>query len=200
MEKTTLTKLLFSISIFLLFLITIRCYTTFKHPQVYSTSDSTDVYYSEEITFLNDCSSCHEQNNPVNDPHLQVYDYPLYEENYSWQYYYIIPWWIDEYYYEEDQEVKPEDKLPAPQRRNFDRRGISPSPATTSPNASGASLSKPSTNEASTETSPQPEPKKRQERRQVVNKESQKSQKSITPIPTRKKKQKDKKETKKEKK
>ena len=198
MNKIKITQLIFSVLVFLLFVISIRCYTTFKHPQVYSSSDSTDVYHSQEISFIDDCSSCHEQHNPINDPHLQVYDYPLYEENYSWQYYYVIPWWIDEYYYEENQELRSGDKLSAPQRRNFDRREISPSPATASPNASGASLSKPSSNEAAPETSTQPQPKKRHERRQSINRESSKSEESTPTTPTRKKKEKENKETKKE--
>lgn len=187
---------LISLSMFILFCFLVQCYTTFKHPQIYSYSDSTDVYLTEEVTYMDDCSSCHDQNSPVNDPHYHLYQSRIYEENYNWQYYYVNPWWIDEHYNEE-LEKELNEKLPATQQRNFDRRDIPPSPATVTPNsATSPSLSKPSTSEPAPPESPQP--KKRHERRKAITKESSKSEKSATSTPTRKKR--DQKETKKEKK
>ncbi len=171
------------------------CYTTFKHPEIYSASDSTGVYHSQEISFIEDCSSCHEQNNPINDTHLQVYDYPLYEDNYNWQYYYVMPWWVDEYYHG-SQRAESKDILQPTQRRDFDRRGMPATSATASPGVSGATLSKPTaTGDSSPQASPQPKQQKRQERRPVVNKDGSKSQESTTTTPTRTKREK--KETKK---
>ncbi len=185
MNKQVAVVLLFFIIIFW-----VRCYTTFKHPEIYSTSDSTNVYYHEEITFIEDCSSCHEQNDPINDTHLQVYDYPLYQENYNWQYYYVIPWWIDEYYYQE-QPVSSEEKLPAPQRRDFDRRGMSPSVTTESPNPPGISLSKPATTDSTPGASPPPSKSpKRPKRREVIVKENPGSQTSTTTTTSQEKKEK----------
>lgn len=181
---------------FLIF--SVSCYTTFKHPQVYTYSDSTNVYNFQQISFIEDCSSCHEQNNPINDAHLQVYDYPSYEENYNWQYYYVIPWWVEESYYE-GQRAESKESLPATQRRDFDRREQSPSSATASPGVSGATLSKPTTTGESTPpASPQPDEKKRHERRDAINQEGSKSQESNKAEPTRNKREA--KETEKEKK
>jgi hypothetical protein len=198
MKQIKITRLIFSVLGLLLLFSIFQCYTTFKHPEIYSYADSTDVYHSQEISFIEDCSSCHEQNDPINDAHLQVYDYPLYQENYNWQYYYVIPWWVDEYYYE-GQRQESGATLPPTQRRDFDRRGMPATPATPSPGVSGATLSKPAaTSESSSQTTPQQNTQKRNERRQVVNKDGTKSQESTTTAPTRNKKET--KETKKKKK
>jgi len=197
MKQIKITRLIFSVSGLLLFFSIFQCYTTFKHPEISSDADSTSVYHSQQISFVEDCSSCHVQNDPINDAHLQVYDYPLYQENYSWQYYYVIPWWVDEYYYE-DHQAESGATLPPTQRRDFDRRGIPATPATPSPAASGATLSKPAaTGESSTAPSPQPTQQKRNERRGEVNRDESKSQ-GTTTAPTRSKKET--KETKEEKK
>lgn len=198
MKPIKITRLICSILGLLLFFTIFQCYTTFKHPAVHTYSDSTDVYHSQQISFIEDCSSCHIPNNPINDAHLQVYDNPLYEENYNWQYYYVIPWWVDEYYYENHRAGSGE-TLPATQRRDFDRRELPATSATSSSGVSGATLSKPTTTgESSTATSPQPEQQKRSERREAVNRADSKSQEATTPIPTRTKKETE--ETKKEKK
>jgi hypothetical protein len=195
MKQIKNTRIIFSILGLLLFFTFVQCYTTFKHPEIYSASDSTGVYHSQDISFIEDCSSCHEQSNPLNDAHLQVYDYPLYEENYNWQYYYVMPWWVDEYYYG-SQRAESKDILQPTQRRDFDRRGMPATSATSSPGVSGATLSKPTaTSDSSTQVSPQPKEQKRQERREVVNKDGSKSQESTPTTPTRTKKEK--KETKK---
>jgi len=198
MKQTRITGLIFSIVGLLMCLIFVQCYTTFKHPQVYLNSDSTDDYHTKEISFLEDCSSCHEQNSPINDSHLQVYGNPLYQDNYNWQYYYVIPWWIDAYYYE-NQLTQQKDVLPAPQRRDFDRRDTSPSSATPSSGTPGASISKPAISPSSSDTSASGEqPQQRNERREIVDKEKSESQQSTTAGPERKKREDDK--TKKEKK
>lgn len=198
MNKKILIQPIFIVIVILILSLSMGCYTTFNHPKLDSYADSTGTYHYEGITFLDDCSSCHEQNTQINDAHLQVYDYPVYEENYNWQYYFVIPWWYDQYYYEDERQADANDRLPAPQRRDFDRREIPPSPATALPGASGSSLAKPSTSESTPAESPQPEPKKRHERRQVTTGESSKSEKATTASPTRK--EREKKETKKEKK
>lgn len=172
MNLKELARHLFPILTILLLFVTMQCYTTFKHPKIYSDSDSTGVYLSDEVTFIDDCSACHEQNNFLIDSHLQVYDYPIYEENYSWQYYYAIPWWVDEYYYEARTQNEQNASLPAPPRRDFDRRKIPPSPATSLSGVSGGSLSKPSSEKSTAPTSSQPTPTKRNERRQVSTKDS----------------------------
>jgi len=189
MKQLKNTTIIF-LSLVLLFLLAfVQCYTTFKHPEIYSASDSTGVYHSQEISFIEDCSSCHEQNNPINDAHLQVYDYPLYEDNYNWQYYYVMPWWVDEYYYG-DQQTESKDILQPTQRRDFDRRDLPATSATSSPGVSGATLSKPSaTSDSSTPASSEPKDKKRQERREVVNSDGSKSQESTTTTPARTKKE-----------
>lgn len=172
MKKKKLTRHLFFILGVLLFFATMQCYTTFKHPKIYSDTDSTGVYHSEEVSFMDDCSACHEQNDPLIDPHLQIYDYPVYEQNYSWQYYYAIPWWVDEYYYEERDQSETNASLPAPARRGFDRRKIPPSSASPTSGVSGGSLSKPSSENSKASESAQPKPNKRSERRQVKSKDS----------------------------
>jgi hypothetical protein len=180
--------ILISLAVLLVFSFSFSCYTTFKHPQIYSYSDSTDIYHSEEITFLNDCSSCHEQDDPVQDVHLQLYDYPGYHDNYNWQYYFAMPWWVDPYYYGE-QPGELSNQLPAPQRRDFERRDVPPSPATSMPGGSGATLSKPSSSDAaSSETSP-PKPQQRNERREAITDKKSESQKTTIPSPTRKEKE-----------
>ena len=185
-KKTTIILPIFG----LLFLFTfVQCYTTFKHPEIYSTSDDTSVHHSQEISFIEDCSSCHEQDNPINDAHLQVYDYLQYEDNYNWQYYYVTPWWVDDYYYG-DERAESKNRLLPTQRRDFDRRGLPATSATTSPGASGATLSKPTaTSDSSPPASSQPTEKKRQARRTAVNKDGTKTQGSTTSTPTRTKKE-----------
>ena len=197
MKIKKLTNHLFSILVVSLLFATMQCYTTFKHPQISSYSDSTDVYHSEEISFIDDCYACHEQDDPVDDSHLQIYDYPVYEDNYSWQYYYAIPWWVDDYYYETRTPNAQKPILPAPQRRNYDRRAIPPSTATTSSGVSGGSLSKPASDNSTTSTPSQSAPPKRNERRQITSKNSN-SNESTQSGPAREKRE-DKK-TKKEKK
>lgn len=189
MKQIKNTRIIFSILGLFVFFTFVQCYTTFKHPEIYSASDSTGVYHSQEISFIEDCSSCHEQSNPLKDAHLQVYNYPQYEENYNWQYYYVMPWWVDEYYYG-SQPAESKELLQPTQRRDFDRRGLPATSATASPGVSGATLSKPtSTSESSPAATTQPEEKKRQERREVVNKDGSKSQQSTTTTPTRTKKE-----------
>ncbi len=189
MKQIKFSRLIFSVLALLLFFSIFQCYTTFKHPEIYSYADSTNVYHSQEISFIEDCSHCHEQNNPLNDAHLQVYDYPFYEDNYNWQYYYVMPWWVDDFYYE-GQGVESGATLPPTQRRDFDRRGLPASAANPSAGASVTTLSKPAaTSESSSQTAPQQQTQKRNERRQVVNRDDSKSQKSATTAPTRNKKE-----------
>ncbi len=178
------------LSLFIIISFGSSCYTTFKHPQVFTGSDSTDVYHSQEINFAEDCSSCHEQNNPINDSHLQLYDNKNYQDDYNWQYYYVIPWWVDEYYYEEQLTPK-KDVLPAPQRRDFDRRDIPASSATPASGTSGTTLAKPSADNSSSSNAPNSttQPKKRNERREIVGKEKSESQKQTTAGPERKKRE-----------
>lgn len=189
MKQTYIIRILFSSLILLLFVIFVQCYTTFKHPEIFSHSDSTEVYHSKEINFLEDCSSCHVQDDPVNDSHLQVYDNPLYQDNYNWQYYYVMPWWIDDYYYQ-DHLASQKDVLPAPQRRDFDRREMPASSATPATVTSGATLSKPANSEPSpAPSSSESQPQKRNERREVVPREKSDSKQSTTTAPDRKKRE-----------
>ncbi len=189
MKQTKIARFICSILVFLLFLIFAQCYTAFKHPEIYSYSDSTQVYHSKEINFLEDCSSCHVQDDPVNDSHLQVYDHPLYQDNYNWQYYYVIPWWVDNYYYQ-DHLAKQKDILPAPQRRDFDRREMPASSASPSTVTSGATLSKPNSNETTpASSSSETQPQKRNERREVVPRDKKDSKQSTPTAPERKKRE-----------
>lgn len=181
--------ILLSLFIFIIFFGS-SCYTTFKHPEIYSNSDSTETYHSKDINFAEDCSSCHVQDDPINDSHLQVYDYPLYQDNYKWDYYYVIPWWVDNYYYQDHHLAKQKDILPAPERRDFDRREIPASAATPSAATSGATLSKPNSNETTpASSSSEPQPQKRNERREIVPRDKTDSKQATPTAPERKKRE-----------
>jgi len=188
MKNRHLSGLILVSGIVFMFL-TIQCYTTFQHPPVETASaDSTDGYRSETISFVDNCSSCHVQNDPLTDSHLQLYDAPQYDDNYSWQYYYVLPWWMDDDYYYQDQltNTNQDNHLPAPLPRSFERRSIPASPATASPGISGGALAKPSSNNSSSSGSEttQAKPTKRHARRQAIKQPKSTSQQ---PTPTRKK-------------
>lgn len=182
--------------IFLIISALMNCYTTFRHPRVHSSSDSSEVNHSAEITFQDDCSSCHEPNQTINDPYAPVYENPIYEQKDNWGYYYAIPWWSDQYYYE-NRQAKMNDNLPPTQKRDFDRREGTPSPAIATPGVSTPTLSKPAAKET---TEPAPassqQPIKRHERRLEATGDRSKSDQTKSPSPTRQ--EREKKETNKE--
>ena len=161
------------------------CYTTFNHPPIYSYGDSTDVYLADEVTFLDDCSSCHERDLAIEDTHHQLYDAPAYTDDYSWQYYYVTPWWIDEYYYLEEAQDNADSQLPATQRRGFDRREVPTSPSAAAPGSATptSSLAKPATEEQAPAVAPPPLPQ-RNERRQVVTPDNSRIERQPPPPET----------------
>ncbi|MDZ7401175.1 MAG: hypothetical protein ONB37_13525 [candidate division KSB1 bacterium] len=182
-------KLIMFITAAVACLLVMQCYTTFRHPPVVSQSDSTDVAIAKQIDFLDDCSSCHEQHNPIDNSHWQLYDSPRLQESYNWQYFYAIPWWVDAYYYE-DGKTQQNSPLPATQRRDFDRRDPAGTSAIPAGGAPGTSLARPATGSGSNETSqPEPPPAKRNERREIRSGDTSGSQPPVTPAPERKKRQ-----------
>ena len=103
-----------------------QCYTTFQHPIVYVPVDSTS-YYEQEVTFADDCSQCHEDQKKYIEHETDIYADPVYQQNYSWNYYYMTPWWYDPYYYYGDNNAMADDDQLAPtQRRDFGRRDTGP--------------------------------------------------------------------------
>lgn len=166
-----------------------QCYTTFRHPPILSYSDSTEAAVAKQIDFMEDCSSCHEQNNPIDNSHWLIYDNTRLQDNYNWQYYYAIPWWVDAYYYE-DGKGQQNQPLPATQRRDFNRRQPSATSAIPAGGAPGTSLARPATGASSNETSqPEPPPPKRNARREIGTGTNAGSQPTVTPAPERKKRE-----------
>ncbi len=170
-------------------LVGMQCYTTFRHPLVFSSSDSTDVAIAKQVDFLYDCSSCHERNNPIDNSHWQLYDSQRLQDNYNWQYYYVIPWWVDAYYYE-DGKGQQSQPLPATQRRDFDRREPGASQAVPAGGTPGTSLARPAAGTSSSETPPpEPAPPRRNERREIGSREDPNAGQPANPAPERKKRE-----------
>jgi len=184
MKKELIFKPIFFVFVSLAFFVMVQCYTTIRHPKTYSYSDSTETYNHQEITCLDNCSSCHESNVSINNPYHTLHEDPANQYDYTWQYFYALPWWTDPNYYENSQ-GQVENKLPATGKRDFDRREVSPSPSIAAPGTATPSLSKPATEgPAPVETPPPP---KRNERREVGTKESSKVERPAPPVPQEKK-------------
>ncbi|MDZ7265046.1 MAG: hypothetical protein ONB16_10705 [candidate division KSB1 bacterium] len=164
-----------------------QCYTTFRHPILYSTADSLATPQPQEITFMDNCSNCHDQAHPLTHSPIIFQGEPIDDYNYSWQYFYTMPWWLDSYYYE-NQPANLEDRLPPTERRNFDRREVPPSSAIENPAVSAPSLSKPAGQEQPQSPAVAPPPPQRHERRQISTSESNKIERPATP-PAQEKKQ-----------
>lgn len=164
-----------------------QCYTTFRHPILYSMADSLAAPLPQEVTFMDNCSSCHDQTHPLIHSPANFQGDPMMDRNYSWQYFYTMPWWLDSYYYE-NQPANLEDRLPPTERRDFDRREVPPSSAVENPAGGVPSLSKPAS-----ETPPPavaPPPPQRHERRQITTNGSTKVERPAAP-PAQEKKQSD---------
>ena len=174
------------ISLLIFFSLSLNCYTTFQHPKVYiETEDSTGVVETEEVTLMEDCSACHEQESPYVESYSNSYDDPVYEENYNWNYYFVTPWWFDDTYYYDEPRLKVEkDRLEPTQRRGMDRRGSAPMPRNTAPRTDRPSLAKPGS-DSNNSPAPAPQPHKRKERRQTVTRERVSPDKASTPPPKR---------------
>ena len=172
---------IFILIIFILFSLSIQCYTSFQHPKVLVEADSAGYYYEEEITFADDCSSCHEQNTQYSENYSDIYDDPIYDESYNWNYYFVTPWWYDAYYYEA-QPVPSADDLAPTQRRDFDRRESSDGTRYAAPSPSRPSLAKPKSESSSSSNSTPP---RRHERRNKITNTPNKSKQSATPAPNR---------------
>ncbi|HDP97812.1 MAG TPA: hypothetical protein ENN22_01345 [bacterium] len=164
------------------FSLSFQCHTTFKHPQVFFEADSTGYYHVEEVTYISDCSRCHEQQVSYAEHQNDIYQSTVYQDKYNWNYFFMTPWWFDDYYYYESRAMTDNNSLEPTQRREFDRRSSSDSarPGQGTPDPSRPSLSKQrSDNPASTST-PQ-----RQDRRGAVSNPSSGQKESTTPEPSR---------------
>jgi len=148
--------------------------------------DSTGYYHTEEeIALIDDCSSCHEQESPYVEYYDDTYNDPVYEDDYSWNYYFVTPWWFNEtYYYDEPRLKTAKDRIEPTRRRTTDRRGSAPMPRYTSPRSASPVLAKPSTDRGRSSV-PAPQPHKRNERRQTVTQDKVKTSKPTTPPPKR---------------
>ena len=175
----------FFIALWIIIVLFASCYTTFNHPPIYTYDDSTGVYTAETVTFMDDCASCHEQDLAVSVPDNHLYSDPIYYDDYSWQYYYAIPWWVDDYYYMEKAPENIENQLPATQRRDHDRRETPSSPAAAAPGGTPptSSLAKPSTEDHAPVVDP-PKPPERHERRQVVTPDNTRIERQAPPPET----------------
>lgn len=165
-----------------------QCYTTLRHPILYSVADSLAAPQPQEVTFMDDCSSCHNQTHPLIHSPVAFRGEPMTDHDYSWQYFYTMPWWLDSYYYE-DSPADLENPLPPTERRNFDRREVPSSSAVESPAGGTPALSKPASDVPSP-AAPPPPPPQRHERRQISTGESNKVERPATP-PIQEKKQSD---------
>lgn len=160
------------------------CYTTFKHPKLAKMAepDSTGFYHNGDVTFNDDCSSCHAQVTPYAEHSTDMYNDPLYNENYEWNYYFVTPWWYDEYYYYETQPVRNNDNLDPTQRRDFDRRETTEAPRAGAgiPDPSRPSLSKTRNDNPPTNSTNQ----QRHERRESVSTNKDNLKKPAAPAST----------------
>lgn len=164
-----------------------QCYTTLRHPILYSVADSLAAPQPQEVTFMDDCSSCHNQTHPLIHSPVAFQGQPMTDHDYSWQYFYALPWWLDSYYYE-NSPADLENPLPPTERRNFDRREVPPSSAVENPVGGTPALSKPASDGPSPAAAPPPP--QRHERRQISTGESNKVERPATP-PIQDKKQSD---------
>jgi len=163
----------------------VQCYTTLRHPEVTAPRENSEFVHNGEVTFMDDCSSCHDQSATVAEPYQELYYSTDYEQDYNWEYYFVLPWWIDEYYYYESLPAAGNDPVHPPERRGFERGEIGGTPSYSTPNMSQPALSKTPT----TESNPS-EPAKRHERRDSATDQNKESTKSTTPEPVREKKEK----------
>lgn len=175
--------------IIVLSLFSVQCYTTLRHPDVALQQEEGESYHNTEITFVDDCSSCHEQSSTVADPYVEIYYDPAYELDYDWQYFFDLPWWIDEYYYQ-PQPAELASPIHPPEKRPFDKGEIGTTPMHVTPSTSRPALTKTPSSESETA-----QPAQRHDRRDALTNQNKESSKSTTPAPTREKK--DKKSTKK---
>ena len=187
--------LLFIVGIIVFFSMFLNCYTSFTHPTVYiETEDSTGYIQTEEVTLIEDCSACHEQESPYVESYSNTYNDPIYEDNYDWNYYFVTPWWFDEsYYYDEPRLKTNQNRLEPTQRRGFDRRDTTPMPRNSAPRVDRPSLAKPGSDNNNI-SSPAPLPNKRHERRQTVTRDNVKPSEPSTPPPKRESRESSKKE------
>ncbi len=188
---------LFFLTTALFLMNSMSCYTTFKHPPVYTEmEDSTGYYHTEEeIALIDDCSSCHEQESPYVEYYDDNYNDPVYDDDYNWNYYFVTPWWFDEgYYYDEPRLKTTQSRIEPTQRRTTDRRDSAPMPRYTSPRTDRPALAKPSSDSGRSSV-PAPQPHKRNERRQTVTRDKVKTNKPATPPPKREKRESSEKKT-----
>ena len=178
-HKTFYSPFFLLISI-LLFSFSISCYTSFNHPVVYLEADSTGFCQPVEVTLIDDCSGCHNQEDIYAESYSNLYNDPVYDESYDWNYYFVTPWWVEESYYYEEQAPENNEEL-RPQRRGFDRGGADQAPRYGTPSPSRPTLAKPASD---TPTYSKPKPPKRNQRRQSVVRDNNKSDKR-TPPPKR---------------
>jgi len=170
--------------VLLLSCFSIQCYTTLRHPSVVLQQEGSEGYHSSEITFMDDCSACHEQSSAITEPYSEIYYDSVYDQDYEWQYFFDLPWWIDEYYYESypadlGSPVRP------PERRPFEKGEIGTTPMHVTPSTSRPALSKTPSSDSNSS-----QPTQRHGRREAMTNKNKESAKSTTPAPTREKKDK----------
>jgi len=182
MKKKIVYTPVFILAVVILYSLSLQCYTTFNHPKVFVDADSTGYFHGEDVSLIDDCSSCHQQEEPYAMRESDIYDDQIYQDHYNWNYYYVTPWWFDEDYYYNSQPIRNTDSLEPTRRRDFGRRDPLNDirPGTGSPNSSRPSLSKPQTDD----TSPSTNPTARSERRSSVS-DKNKTKKSSAPKPKR---------------
>ena len=172
MKTNTFLQRIFFVLFLFSFVLFSQCYTVFQHPTVHNATDSTDTYYSDDVSFMDDCASCHEQQSMVYDAHPDIYEDTMFDNNYNWNYYFSTPWWFEGYYYNTAQPNE-NSSLPRPGQRDFNRRDIPNRTMNAAPNPSRPALAKPS-NTQSAPAAPA-KPAKRQERRQTITKKKSES-------------------------
>ncbi len=161
--------------------VSMQCYTSFNHPTVYVEADSAGYYYEQEVTFYDDCSSCHEQETPYVESSSDIYNDPVYNESYNWNYFFMTPWWFDEYYYYNEMPNQNDNYLEPPRKRDFGRRSDSAdSPRYGTPSPSSPVMAKPKSDDANRSSSP---PRKRPSRRQDISREDLKPKTNPAPAP-----------------
>lgn len=161
-----------------------RCYTTLRHPEVVLDAEDMEGYQHSEISFIDDCSACHEQHSSVTESYGNIYYEPAYDLNYDWQYFFETPWWIDEYYYQ-PQPAEMASPIRPPAKRPFEKGQIGSTPMHVTPSTSRPALSK--TESSDDNLSKQT---KRHVRREIVTNRNNESTKLTPPAPTRERKEK----------
>ena len=171
---------------FLLFLFIVvsfsfQCYKTINHPIVNYPADSTGYYYSKEITPIDDCSSCHKEELNNIESNFDIYNEPIYYQNYNWNYFFVTPWWYDQSYYEQEEIAQEQENLRPPDR-NFGRGAAKQSPLIATPNQSRPALAKPTSESTSPKSDAKP-PTRNVKRQTETNVNNKSKQNSIKPPP-----------------